>query len=323
MTEAVAHLDLRRAMTTIDDVMEATDRRRTGAAVRIKYWSVSTVLRVPTDRGPVWFKAVPPVFAHEGRITDWLGRLLPGLVPEVIGFGEGWLLTAEMPEEPRSQPKGHPLDTVVRAQVATIGRAPEILALGCPDRTPPRLLADIHGLTRRADLLGTHERQALADRLPALERLCERVTQLGIPSTLVHGDVNGENSRWTDHGWMHVDWTDSCLTHPFVELAQPLLDITAPQRHTIETGFCEAWAEYASPTDIAVARSAAPALGAAHQMGTYTRIIDQVGAVDDHQEMLRMWAQYLLAALSVSGTRTTPRDEWCNSAATIRPPTRT
>lgn len=296
-----AYLRPDQALEIVDQQTRRLGRTRTGHPATVKDWSVSMVLRVPTDQGPLWFKAVPPVFAHEGRVTDWISRLLPGLVTEVVAFGEGWSLTAALPPE-LGNPVGHPLDAVADLHLATIGLESEILALGCPDRRLPVLLDDIAGLIRRADLLPAADRHALAALLGPLEQLCKTVDLLAMPATLIHGDVNLENSRWTAHGWVHIDWTDACLAHPCVDLAQPLLDNGNRPSRVVEAGFYRAWAARVPPEDIEMIRTAAPALGAAHQAGTYLRILDHVGKADDHPRMLQLWVRRLTAAVEATET---------------------
>jgi hypothetical protein len=283
-------------LARVDRVLHERGRRRAGDPEQVRDWSVSTVLRVPTDRGPVWYKAVPPVFEHEGRVMAWLATIAPETVPEVLGHGAGWLVTADIGES-SGVPVGHPIDAVVHLQQATIGREAEILAAGCRDRTPPRLLAEMRDLAGRDDLLTTARRGALERCLPKLERQVVRAGELGIPVTLVHGDVNRDNSRWNGEHWMHIDWTDACLAHPFVELAQPLIDASPRERKLIETRFARIWERRAPASDVEAALTVAPALGAAHQCGTYRGIIDGVGPVDDHPQMLRHWVDRLVAVL--------------------------
>ncbi|MEY9933144.1 hypothetical protein ABH926_007797 [Catenulispora sp. GP43] len=287
---------LEKAVTRTDGLLARHGYRRTGVPIEIRRWSVSAVLRVPTDREPVWYKAVPPVFAHEGRVTAWLAETVPDLVPTVLGHGDGWLVTTEMPtgDEPSV---GHPIDDVLRLQRTTIGRAEEILALGCPDRTPSRACASVAALAQRRDLLGADLADHVDVLLPALDRRVAEISTLSMPSTLVHGDVNGANSRWTGRGWMHIDWTDACLAHPVVELAQPLIDATAQERRALESRFDSAWSDLVPAAQMRRVLAEAPLLGAAHQAGTYLSIIDGVGPANDHPDMLRFWTRRLVETL--------------------------
>lgn len=43
----------------------------------------STVVRVPTDRGDIWFKANDETLAHEGRVVEIVSERVPELVPSL------------------------------------------------------------------------------------------------------------------------------------------------------------------------------------------------------------------------------------------------
>ncbi|MEU0214026.1 FAD-dependent oxidoreductase [Streptomyces sp. NPDC006265] len=294
------------ALRRIDTALAGRPISRTGPPEQVKKWSVSAVLRVPTDHGFVWYKEVPPVFSHEGQVISWLARLVPGSVPEVISAGRGWHLTAGIPQStaPGASPC-HPLETIVPIQCATIGRAADVLALGCPDRRLRTVPADITVLLDTCEFLGAQDTAALRHLMPVLEATCADLESRAIPSTLVHGDVNGSNSVWTRSGWMHVDWTDACLAHPFVDLAQPLLDADVHEGLSIESAFVRQWSRHAPQDDVFAALRASRVVGAAHQVGTYRRIVDQVGPVDGHPELLVTWVRHLIDALEERSTAET------------------
>ncbi|HUP28223.1 MAG TPA: hypothetical protein VM409_07295, partial [Chloroflexia bacterium] len=73
----------------------------TGDVEQDKTWSISCLLRVPTDQGTVYFKAVPAIFAQEPLITKALAECFPGLVPEPLAINVGdpeqsWMLLADI-----------------------------------------------------------------------------------------------------------------------------------------------------------------------------------------------------------------------------------
>ncbi|MGW6934800.1 phosphotransferase [Lentzea sp. NPDC054927] len=61
-----------------------TEIDRTGPAVQVKSWNLSSVHRLPTANGSAWLKAVPPFFADEGEVIRMVTAHDPTLVPEVI-----------------------------------------------------------------------------------------------------------------------------------------------------------------------------------------------------------------------------------------------
>src|SRR5262245_10787539 len=58
----------------------------------IRPWS--TVLRVPTAAGAVWFKAALPGLDHDAGVTAVLARLRPDVVlaPLALDLERGWML---------------------------------------------------------------------------------------------------------------------------------------------------------------------------------------------------------------------------------------
>lgn len=282
----------------IDTELSRQRRARTGPPEVVRRWSISTVLRVPTDRGPVWFKAVPPVFAHEGGIARWVASARPEHGAAVLGCGHGWLLTEELPDGSHdgTGPRGGPLRAAARVQLASVGRTAELTALGCPERGPARIAADLGVLADRAELLGDPAARDLTAALPALTRLLSELSDDGAPPVLVHGDIQEENALWTGRSWALIDWTDAAVTHPFAELARPLMHATEAQRASAEAEFADAWADVLPADTVSRALRLAPVLGAAHQVGNYFRIVESVGGVDGLGALLKEWVRRLLAA---------------------------
>lgn len=280
-----------------DEELARLGRERTGEPELVRHWSMSTVLRIPTGRGPVWFKAVPPAFAHESGITRWAAAAAPEHGVDVIGSGKDWMLTEELPDG-GPMAHGHPLRAAARIQLASVGRTAELTAIGCPERGPERLLAEFRALADRPDLLAREERRALAGALPRLSCVLRAANESEVPPVLVHGDLQKENTRWTGRSWVIIDWTDAAVAHPFAELARPLLDATEGERRAAESAFAEVWATALPACAVADALRDAPVLGAAHQVGNYLSIVDGIGGADGLLEALRGWVDRLVEAVA-------------------------
>lgn len=99
----------------IDDRLATLGRTRTGEVEQLHVTDWSTVMRVPTDRGPVWFKAYDEAMVHEAAVLDLVASRSEGRVPPPLARepGTGWMLLADagqrlrdvIPEE-RSLPGG-------------------------------------------------------------------------------------------------------------------------------------------------------------------------------------------------------------------------
>ena len=107
----------------------------------VRVWS--TVLRVPTREGVLYFKANAPIFAHEAALVAAWTRWGCDHIPRVLTTDaeHGWILMADGGATLRSivQSDGdiqhwyRLLPLYARLQMATAERVPDLLSLGLPD----------------------------------------------------------------------------------------------------------------------------------------------------------------------------------------------
>lgn len=291
---------LGQVLNFIDAELSQCGLQRTGPPVQHRHCCISAILRIPTNERAVWFKAVPPLFAHEGRLVEWLAGIAPESVPTVIAAGNAWLIATDFPEK-HHRPLGDPLEALARIQIASTDRSKELVALGCPQRTLDTLVSSIAALAERSGVVEPEDAESLRSSLRRLDSLCREVTALKVPPTLVHGDLHARNVRWTRAGWLLFDWTDGCVAHPFVDLAAALDDADHDQHTSREAAYGSLWREVAPARDVERALQAAAAIGAAHQAVSFQRIIDGIAPSSQERgqvlRALRTWIQRLGAAL--------------------------
>lgn len=144
---------------------------RTGPAVQVKSWNLSSVHRLPTARGSAWLKAVPPFFANEGEVIRMVAAHDPGLVPELIAAAPLRVLLGEAPGEDCWDTRPEHVEEIV-----------------------PRWVAVQHALAGE----------------PRLRQCVVPMPSFGLPDTLVHGDFHPGNwfssgvvIDWSDVVWGH------------------------------------------------------------------------------------------------------------------------
>ena len=212
----------------------------------------STVLRVPTEDGDLWFKAVSPVHRFEAALSVELARLLPDRVGEIVGADaeRGWLLMRDAgtrlrdlapgPEQLAHWERLLPLYAELQLELAP--RADELLRLGVPDETLAGLPGRLERLLREPDALllgkpggvGVEELGRLRLALPEVEAICDELAASGIAETLQHDDFH-DGQVFVEHGrYRFLDWGDSCVSHPFHTLAVTLRALA--YRQGIEPG---------------------------------------------------------------------------------------
>lgn len=192
----------------------------------------STVMRVPTGDGPVWFKANDESMRHEAAATALVAPLSAGRVPVPLAVapGTGWFLLADagprlrdvVPVE-RSLHRWHDvLEAYARIQLACEDEVDAFLAAGLPDRRLPTLPEAYDALLAQ---LGDVD-----PRLPdagAIADLCERLDAFGIRETVQHDDLHDGQVFLGDDVHQVLDWGDACVSHPFFTLAVTLEGVVA------------------------------------------------------------------------------------------------
>src|SRR5438093_251299 len=158
----------------------------------VRWWS--TVLRVPTADGDLFFKAIAPVHRFEAALTARLAELQPARVTEVVAVDaeRGWFLMRdagtrlrELVETPADLHRWETLlPEYAQLQIEVAPYAQELLALGTPDRrlaVLPRQLRELED---------TDYRRLALEALPRFEELCTTLAAAGIPETIQHDDLH-------------------------------------------------------------------------------------------------------------------------------------
>lgn len=190
----------------------------------------STVLRVPTTEGDLWFKAVSPIHRFEPALTAFLAGLRPDRVPEVIALDRdrAWMLLGDGGTRLRDLPATvehweRVLPGYAELQIAAAPHLDELLRLGVPDMR----LAGLRGrldemLSQRPEGLSSDEHRLMLARLPEVDAMAEQLTAHGIPETIQHDDLHDGQVFVRDDDYLVFDWGDACVSHPFHTLTVTL-----------------------------------------------------------------------------------------------------
>lgn len=288
----------------------------------IRPWS--TVLRVPTGAGNLYFKATAPVLAHEPALTQALSRWRPDCMVQLLAtdLDRGWLLMRDAGATLRSQIQSvtdlhqwQPiLTTYAEVQIELASRTDELLALGTLDRrlaTLPaqyeRLLADTGALLiDQKDGLTAAEYRCLRDLVPEFAAMCERLASYQIPETLHHDDFHDANIFIRDGRFVFSDWGESCVAHPFFTLLVTLrsvayrlkLDDHAPELSQLRDIYLEPFQRFESPERLRAAFALANRVAMICRALTWYRVVSHLD--DSHKaeyaEAVPGWLQEFLNA---------------------------
>jgi hypothetical protein len=191
--------------------------------IHVRWWS--TVLRVPTVDGDLYFKAVAPVHRFEAALTARLAELQPARVTEVVAADpvRGWFLMRdagtrlrELVETPVDLDRWETLlPEYAQLQIEVAPHAQEFLDLGTPDHRLAVLPQQLRALPSPLAL----------EAAPRFEQMCQRLAAAGIPETIQHDDLHDGQIFFRDGRYLFFDWGDSCVSHPFHSLTVILRSI--------------------------------------------------------------------------------------------------
>ena len=270
----------------------------TGPWVQVKSWGLSNVLRIPTADGDVYFKALsqastepdalPFLFAHEPRFLQRASADRPGQVPAPIAIAideqRAWMLLPDLgaPLE-RQSDVALWIDAVrnhARLQRSYAGETERLLSYSCSDRRLVVLAAELdrllepNKLTRELDPV---QLAKLPDRAKQLREAIDELAGIGVPETLLHGDLHPRNLAVRDGNVLAFDWTDAALAHPFLDLVtfvEKQSPLSADPR--VRDAYLAEWEEYATPADLRRALTLAEELGTLYQTITYLHLVDHL-----------------------------------------------
>lgn len=256
----------------------------------IRPWS--TVLRIPTADGDVYFKAVNPNLKHEIVVTEALVGWFPEWMPRVYAFEreQGWMLMPDGGTRFREVNRAEQdlgrweqiLGQYAELQMGLAEQVPTLLALGAPDCRPTELAAAIATLLadksallldQKDGLTGGEYERLLALR-PRIHQLGEQLANAGIPPSLNHGDLHDANIFLNDEQPTFFDWGDCSVAHPFFSLRTVFVNIeyifdlpeNAPPFTRLRDAYLEPWSRLAPPRQLEpifnLSRQLAPLCGA-------------------------------------------------------------
>jgi hypothetical protein len=223
----------------------------TGPAEQMRSWNLSGIWRLPTTSGPVWLKAVPDFFAHEGAVMEWAG---PRAVPPLHGWTRGRVLMAEVPGGPNHETRGAALEPMARllteVQERSLGRLDELRALGVPDRRLPLVQRSIEAVVEaQAPALTPGERAVVTRLVDTLPERAAAIDACGVPDALVHGDFHPGNVGGTAPDHRILDWGDSFIGNPLIDEFAFVQRLDQRDAASAREWFLTAWRRIAPGSD--------------------------------------------------------------------------
>jgi len=223
---------LSEAMEWVDQRLAETGRPRTGETDQVHVRPWGTAISVPTDQGPVWFKATTEELVHEAVVTHLLSQRVPDRVPPLIAddTDRGWMLMEDAGSRLReiiAEERDLSRWADVLDGAADIARAMEpdverLVAAGVPDRRLA-VLPD-----RYAELVDSaNVEQRFRDAVPRVREMAAELASYDVTETLQHDDLHDGNVFVRGDRQRIMDWGDAVVSHPFFTLSVTLEGVVA------------------------------------------------------------------------------------------------
>ena len=296
------------ASAWIHEVLGECGRSAVGPVEQISNWCISSILRTETDDGTAFFKATArsPLFVDEGTVTRGLAAMFPGRVPRPIAVEpeRRWMLLDDFGPvvgwKADLETRVAVLAAFGRVQREAASRQDELLALGVLDRRPAWLASEIESLLSSPEALGLDDAEAkeLAERASWFGEACERLAAGAVPDSLVHGDLHLANVAGTSGQFVFFDWTDACLTHPFLDLLVVLFEEDRELQRSLRDAYLGVWAEVAPEQQLLELWGLAAPLACLNQVISYSSIMASVehGSAPELSSMPAYWLRKALAS---------------------------
>jgi hypothetical protein len=189
----------------------------------------STVMTVPTQQGIVYFKATTPMLVHEPALTRFLASQRPDILPELLAVdvARGWMLMRDSGTPIREFVKVEKsisrwldvLPVFAEFQIQMSKQVDQLLSVGALDRRLEILPQDFRSLLTdkesmlldQPEGLTSHEYERLQNLIPEFTRMCEELSDFGIPESVHHGDLSNSNVYLKHSKIIFTDWAGN---HP-------------------------------------------------------------------------------------------------------------
>jgi len=254
----------------VSEALSHNGRAVVGEVEQPHVYPWSTVLRIPTDDGAVWFKGMGRGTAYEGPLLVALAKWCPDrvLVPLAVDLERRWLLLPDGGTTLRTAEGGKTdlahwervLVEYAELQRRVAGRADEMVAAGVPDLRPDalpgalaELLADESALmVGRPEGMSSEQLTELRSAHGRFTQWSEELAATGVPSSLQHDDLHDANVFVPYDGvgpYRVFDWGDSSVAHPFTTLLVSLRVVAhnfklpngAPELLRLRDAYLEPW----------------------------------------------------------------------------------
>lgn len=188
-----------------------------------------------TTACPLWFKASARSRTSEYRTTIMLSKLLPRYLPKLVAAHEDWNAWwtedagRSLEDSRTSESSTNAVARLAELQKESIYSTSTLLASRCEDRRTPVLCSRIPQIIDSlGDAMAQQQSSYNLKLSPSrirelgsiLEDACMHLNALGIPDSVLHGDIRLGNILDGPRGCVFTDWANTAIGNPFITFEQ-------------------------------------------------------------------------------------------------------
>ncbi|TPH12155.1 phosphotransferase [Litorilituus lipolyticus] len=251
-----------------------------GNLERVSGWALGLILKQKTDAGFYYFKSTAflPLFSNESQVCASLSKLLPKFVPEVLNVSQDnqWMITNDfggsLPEDTDKTIWANAFEVFALFQIKSINHLNELKLNGCLNRPIANIPAQLNELLNNATITQCLPNEIEANRdniILSVTKAIKALEKFQMPNTLVHGDLHIENIAISNGKYLFFDWSDSCISHPFIDGTYIFRMPEGEEKQNIVKAYLTQWIHLADFETLLKAWHQAELVCYAHQAITY------------------------------------------------------
>ena len=318
---------LDKAQAWVQDNLEAQEIKYSPEMEQIHDYPWSTIFRISSESGNLFFKATADVTAYEIAFSAYIKSINQYAMPDLIAVNpqEWWMIMRDGGQRLREQIQvdldwehwERLLPQYAALQIEASKDIDALLATGIPDRrlnNLSQLFRDV--IANRAlfqpdtdEALSDQDYQRLIDLVPVVAAKCKQLSAYAIPETIHHGDLHDGNIFYDGRHYTFYDWGDICLSHPCFSLRTAYvsaeirfdLDEYSPELHRLRDAYLPVWREFETEENLLAAFDLAMELWAISSMLSWHQGISQMNAkhYEDYKHVLPSLAEELFTLIKV------------------------
>ena len=197
------------------------------------HWGISAVIEVHHRDHRYFFKAAPPMFPHEARVTSQLAEQWPERLAQIVAAetDRNWMLMDEVegPKLSEVPDQRYWLSAIsayaeMQVQSSELSFDLDHLPADVLHQQSLEMLDDTEALQAGDYGLDTKEISAVRSTAKTWLEAFRDLAMLRLPLIVEHGDLHAGQVISTEQGPVFLDWSDAALTVPF-GLMNLLLDM--------------------------------------------------------------------------------------------------